>query len=227
MQAARTALSYAVRMRTLPIALSLLCSCSLLVACGDPAEDSAAVCVPPFAVFTDIDETLTTLDEEWLQQITDPGYDPAMRPGANTLMQGYAERGYSVYYVTARGEDIELSDGRSARQASEDWLRAHDFPWREGALYLAEGLGAHGDGAVAYKSEVILDLAEQGWEASWAYGNAESDILAFQEAGMADDHIFLVGELAGAMGVQPIPDEQAYEAHLGEQLPGVETVSCP
>jgi hypothetical protein len=208
--------------------MTLLLFAPLWISACDPAtDDSAEVCVPPYAVFTDIDETLTTLDEEWLQQIADPSYDPAMRPGAVELMQGYADRGYSVFYVTARGEDIELSDGRSARQASEDWLRDHGFPWRDGALYLAEGLGAHGDGAVAYKSEVILDLAEQGWEASWAYGNAESDILAFQEAGMADDHIFLVGELAGAMGVQPIPDEQAYEAHLGEQLPGVETVSCP
>jgi hypothetical protein len=209
-------------MRALPaIAVPLV-----LVGCPKPSGDSAAPCVPPYAVFTDIDETLTTLDEEWLAQIADPSHDPAMRPGADELMRGYAERGYTVFYVTARGEDIELSDGRGAREASEDWLLAHGFPYAEGQLYLAEGLGAHGDSAVAYKSEVILELAAEGWSAVWAYGNADSDILAFQEAGMADDHIFLVGELAGSMGVVPIPDEDAYESHLAEQLPLVDEVGC-
>ena len=135
--------------------------------------------------------------------------------------------GYFVFYVTARGEDLELEDGRSAREASEDWLVDHGFPYSEGALYLADGLGAFGDSAVEYKSEVILDLAAEGWEASWAYGNSDTDILAFQEAGIADDHVFLVGELAGTMGVEPITDEEAYEAHLDEQLPAVTAVSCP
>ncbi len=197
-----------------------------LVGCPAPGSDSGGPCVLPYAVFTDIDETLTTLDQEWLDQIADPSHDPAMRPGADALMQGYAERGYTIFYVTARGEDIALSDGRSARQASEDWLLGHGFPYAQGSLYLAEGLGAHGDSAVEYKSEVILDLAAQGWTASWAYGNADTDILAFQEAGIPDDHIFLVGELAGTMGVKPIPDDQAYEAHLSEQLPQVEQYGC-
>src|SRR4051812_10555050 len=39
------------------------------------------------AVVTDIDETLTTDDNEFLYQIADPSYDPAMRPDADTLMQ--------------------------------------------------------------------------------------------------------------------------------------------
>jgi phosphatidate phosphatase PAH1 len=198
-----------------------------LMACPTPGDDSQAPCVPPYAVFTDIDETLTTTDEEWLAQLGDPAHDPAMRPGADALMQGYAERGYAVFYVTARGEELELSDGRSARQASEDWLVAHGFPYAEGQLYLAEGLGALGDSAVEYKSEVIMDLEAEGWQADWAYGNADTDILAFQAAGIPDDHIFLVGELAGSMGVQPIVDEDAYEAHITEQLPEVGEVACP
>ena len=200
---------------------------ALLLGCPKAADDSGAPCVPSYAVFTDIDETLTTLDEEWLSQIADPSHDPAMRPEADTLMRGYADRGYTVFYVTARGEDLTLDDGRSARQASEDWLVAHGFPYAEGQLYLADGVGAFGDSAVAYKSEVVLGLEAQGWEASWAYGNADTDILAFQQAGIPDERIFLVGELAGTMGVQPVTDEQAYEAHLEVQLPLVETGSCP
>lgn len=206
-------------------------ACALFVAplTGCPAvppRDSAP-CVPPWGVFTDIDETLTTSDQEWLDQIADPTHDPAMRPDADLLMRGYAERGYTVFYVTARGEDVALSDGRSARQATSDWLDAHGFPWSEDAVFLAEGIGVYGDAAVEYKSGVILGLAEEGWQPAWAYGNAESDILAFQAAGIPDDHIFLVGALAGTMGVEPILDDDAYSAHLEHQLPLVESVSCP
>ncbi len=52
---------------------------------------------------TDIDETLTTLDSEFLAQLADPTYVPEMRPDANTLMQGYYALGYRILYVTARG----------------------------------------------------------------------------------------------------------------------------
>ena len=61
-------------------------------------------------MITDIDETLTTSDAEWLMQIIDPSHDPAMRPDANTVMQANDEAGYSVFYVTARGELQPLAE---------------------------------------------------------------------------------------------------------------------
>lgn len=198
---------------------------ALLAAGCDPGGDTD--CQPRLAVFTDIDETLTTSDGEWLAQLVDPSHDPAMRPAADALMRGYADLGYGVFYVTARGEDITLSDDRTARQATEDWLLDHGFPWSGEALYLAEGVGVAGEEAVAYKHGVIAGLAAAGWTPEWAYGNAESDILAFQEAGMAGDRVFLVGELAGTMDVEPVPGDEAFEAHLAEHLPGVPEASCP
>jgi phosphatidate phosphatase PAH1 len=199
-----------------------------LLLSGCPSGDAldSAACVPPFAVATDIDETLTLSDGEWLDQLADPTCDPALRPDADTLMRAYAERGYTILYVTARGEEVELSDGRSAREATEDWLLAHDFPLVEGALYLAEGYGVTGESAVTYKAGVIDDRTASGWTTAWAYGNADSDILAFQAAGIPDDHIFLVGELAGTMGVEPIPGEEAYTSHLDSQLPNITPVTC-
>ncbi len=197
-------------------------------ACGDASpKDSGGDCVARYAVFTDIDETLTTADEEWLAQFADPTYDPSMRPDANTLMQAYGDRGYTIYYVTARGQDLSLSDGRSAMEATQDWLEQHEFPLVDGAVYLAEGIGAYGDSAVEYKSGVITDLAADGWEASWAYGNAETDILAFQDAGIPDDHIYLVGELAGTMDVLSITDDDAYTRHLQDHLGEIPDMSCP
>lgn len=200
---------------------------SLLAPCGCPQPDpEPPPCVPTWAVYTDIDETLTTDDHEWLEQLLDASYDPAMRPDANTLMNAYADLGYGVWYITARGEDIDMDDGRTAREATLDWLLLHGFPATGERVLLAEGLGVSGDAAVEYKAGAIEALAEVGWEAAWAYGNAESDIEAFLLAGIPADHVFLVGELAGTMDVQPIPDVEAYTQHLADQMPGVAEAEC-
>jgi phosphatidate phosphatase PAH1 len=200
----------------------------LSIACSGKSADSGgtADCVPTMLVATDIDETLTTSDGEWLSQLGDPTHDPAMRPEADLLMQGYAELGYRVVYITARGEDMSLTDGRTSREATWDWLQAHGFPGEESDLFLAEGIGAAGDPAVEYKSGVLAELAAEGQTAEWAYGNADTDILAFQAAGIADDRIFLVGELAGTMGVNPLTDEQAYGDHRSAQLDAVSPTDC-
>jgi hypothetical protein len=208
---------------------ALLLGPLLLLGCGDSEKtaDSAAVpCVSFRGVVTDIDETLTTTDGEWLSQLADPTHDPAMRPEANALMQAYADQGYGIFYVTARGEDAQLADGRSAREATRDWLVDHDFPVDEDRLYLADGIGALGDSAVAYKSGVIDDLGTDGWSFDWAYGNADTDILAFQASEIPNDTIFLVGELAGTMGVEPIVDGDAYAAHRAVQEPRIIATDC-
>ena len=176
----------------------------LLLGCPEPEP-----CVPMQAVFTDIDETLTTADQEWIDQLLDASHDPAMRPDAEGVMGAYADLGYGVFYVTARGDGATLDDGRTAREATLDWLEDHGFPVSDDRVFLAEG-----------------PAADQGWEAAWAYGNAETDIEAFIEAGIAADRTFLVGELAGTMGVQPLPDEEAYTEHLADHLPTVEEASC-
>jgi hypothetical protein len=147
-----------------------------------------------------------------------------MRPDAVAVFQRYAELGYAFLYVTARGQEITLTDGRTSTEATQDWLDLHGFP--EGALYLAEGRGVGGDDAVAYKAGVIAQHQEGGQRMAYAYGNAETDILAFQEANIPDDVIWLVGELAGTMGVQPLPDDQAYTAHLADFLPTVPEAAC-
>jgi len=202
----------------------------MLFACASddpvPADSAPLPCVRP-ALATDIDETLTTSDEEFLAQLIDPTYTPAMRPDAQILFQEYDQRGYSLAYITARGQDITLPDGRTSAEVTQDWLDEMGFP--PGPLYLSEGVGAVGDDAVAYKAEAMAGLQAEGWRFVYAYGNAESDILAFQEAGVADEDIFLVGELAGQMGVIGVPDEDAYRehfiAHMAE-VPGQSASSC-
>lgn len=184
-------------------------------------------CGPVHVVVTDIDETLTTLDDEWIDQIIHPEHDPAERPQASALMQGYAERGYALAYLTARGTDLLLDDGRSATQATWDWLEDHGFPLEEGSLHLAEGPAVFGDDAVAHKLGVLEDLKASDHQLDWAYGNAQTDIEAYLAAGMPGERVFLVGELAGTLEVTPLTDDQAYEAHVQEHLTEVEAVDCP
>lgn len=202
----------------------------LCVSCSSKTEDSAVSddsCVIPQLIATDIDETLTTSDAEWLQQLADPSHVPEMRPDANTLMQGYAELGYRVVYITARGEDPVLADGRTSREATWDWLTDQGFPGQPEDLFLAQGIGAAGEVAVEYKSGVLAELSQAGSDAVWAYGNADSDIEAFLQHGIPEDRIFLVGELAGTMGVIGLTDEQAYSDHMPGQLAGVEPAASP
>ncbi|MCP4807126.1 MAG: hypothetical protein GY913_14855 [Proteobacteria bacterium] len=198
---------------------------TLLLACTSEAPLDSGPCVSHRAVVTDIDETLTTSDDEWISQMGDADHDPAMRPAANTLFNAYADAGYEIFYVTARGEDFAMSDGRTAREATSDWLVAHDFPFVDERLYLSDGFGVAGDDAAAYKSAVLAELETAGWTHEWAYGNADSDIAAFKTA-LELDRIFLVGELAGTLDVLPITDEDAFEAHIDAQLPQVESTEC-
>lgn len=201
----------------------------LLGACaGDKAADTGTACVGGPAIATDIDETLTLSDGEYLGQLADPTYDPAERPDASTLMQRYHERGWRVFYVTARGDELVLNDGRGAQEATEDWLDDHGFPRAPDSVFLYPGTFVSGDDTVVYKAGVLADLGAAGWELGWAYGNAETDTQAWQQHGVPDDHIFLVGTLAGTMGVVGIEDEDAYTQHLADQDGSIETVSaCP
>ncbi len=195
-----------------------------LLACATSytLPDSGATCV--HALVTDIDETLTTLDSEYVDQMLDPAHDPAMRPDANTLMHAYADLGYGIFYVTARGDDVSLADGTSARDATENWLAAHDFPTDDGHVFLYDGLAVTGEDTRTYKAGVLAALADDGWTFDYGYGNATTDIEAWQDGGIADENIFLVGKLAGDMGVEPITDEDAYTEHMAAQMPNVPAI---
>jgi phosphatidate phosphatase PAH1 len=174
------------------------------------------------AVVTDIDETLTTSDREWYTQLVIPTHDPEMRPDGDEVMWTYVSKGYRVIYVTARGEALRLLDGRSGREATEDWLAEHDFPFTSDGVFLAGGLGAVSDGAAtSYKTQVLEDLIAHGFEIHFAYGNADSDIAAYEAAGIPPQDTFLVGELAGTLGVTGIPTPEAYTDHLAAFVDGV------
>jgi len=188
---------------------------------GDPVDtaplgasgDSTAPAPCQVAIVTDIDETLTLSDQEWIQQLVDHSYDPVARPDAVTLFQGYADLGYRVRYVTARGEDMADDQARALTQA---WLEAQGFPLVDPAedLVLSEGIGAFGGDAAAYKTATLDAWVADGWTHPYAYGNADTDVEAFATAVPAE-HLFVVGELADSYPEHPgLPDDEAFTSHL-------------
>lgn len=184
--------------------------------CPEVSESTTTLLV------TDIDETLTTLDSEFLTQIVDATHDPEMRPNANTLMQAYHDLGYRIVYLTARGEYLYLLDGTSARDATTAWLTAHGFPFDPEDVYLAPAV--YELDPAGFKTDVVEGLQAEGYSVEWAYGNATTDIEAYQNAAVADDQTFLVGSLsdtAGTYGVNPIADADAYTNHQASFMSSV------
>ena len=165
------------------------------------------------AVVFDIDGTLTTDDGQVVKQllgrVSGRRHVPAMRPGADAVVRAWAEAGYFPIYLTGRPQIL--------RRDTEAWLRDKGFP--AGALRTAATLGdvlPTSWGVARYKTEAL-----RGWrdaarlEIHAAYGNAETDIEAYREAGIPLDRTWIAGPEAGAEGTRPVQD---YRDHLRDVL---------
>ncbi len=145
-------------------------------------------------VITDIDGTLTIDDNQVLLQLQDPSYIPQSWDGAVDVMNGYARKGYYIIYLTARPRALDL--------LTKSWLIAEGYP--EGAVHTATNF-VYGESAARYKTEFLTHIVDDlGWKIVAAHGNAESDIEAYQNAGVPDDRIFVIGENAGLNGSTPV-----------------------
>ena len=207
--------------RTIPWFILLLL---VVTSCGESNSELPDCTEVKQVLVTDIDETLTTLDAEFVQQILDPSCDPAMRAGGPALLQGYAERGFVIHYVSARAATWVVGEDISCQQATVDWLELHGYPWGEGRAWLDLPPDVvTGDDTVAFKTAAIEARQAEGYTYVYAYGNATTDIQAYAAAGIALDHTFIIGENAGAEGTVAIEGED-YIQHAAEQMPGVPTV---
>jgi hypothetical protein len=143
-------------------------------------------------VVTDIDGTLTTSDNELVMQFTDDKYVPMMMAAANRLMQTWSMKGYPVVYLTARPHLL--------RPESRGWLADLGFP--VGPLITAVG----GEPADVYKTLWLKRMVQGfGWNVVAAYGNADTDITAYANAGVPLDRTFIVGPLGGTRSTVAVP----------------------
>jgi hypothetical protein len=151
-------------------------------------------------IVSDIDGTLTADDNELLMQLSSATYVPRMMGAADRLIQAWGGKGYPIVYLTARPN--------AYRAESRGWLEDLGFP--TGAL-ITQTSSVTAD---AYKT-VWLDrmIQDFGWNIVAAYGNADTDITAYENAGIAKDHTFIVGPLAGNRGTVKIENND-FSAHI-------------
>lgn len=152
-------------------------------------------------VVTDIDGTLTTSDSEIIMQIPDETYVPKMMIAADRLLQAWSMKGYPVVYLTARGHVLRVE--------SRGWLVDLGFP--DGPLITASGEEPNAD---VYKTLWMNRMIQDfGWDVVAAYGNADTDIIAYANAGIPKEQTFIIGPLAGDSGTVAIPNND-YTEHI-------------
>lgn len=151
-------------------------------------------------VISDIDGTLTLDDMQLLNQIPDETLIPKMMGSADKLTQAWAMKGYPIIYLTARPHVF--------RPETRAWLRDLGFP--VGALITAADVGD----AAPYKTMWLQRMLQTfGWTAVAAYGNADTDITAYEAAGIPKNLTFIVGPLAGMRGTTAI-DNMDFGPHI-------------
>jgi hypothetical protein len=162
-------------------------------------------------VVADVDGTLTASENAYPTALAIGG-DVAAQPDAAAALTSLAARGYTVVYVTARGDRFT--------QDTRDWLAASGFP--RGPMRLAAPIiTLPGDDTVAFKSEAIASLS--AFELAGGFGNRASDVAAYSGAGLPADRIFIklpefADEVAGALSAGTITGFAQYEQLRIEQL---------
>jgi LNS2 (Lipin/Ned1/Smp2) len=180
------------------------------------------------AIVTDIDATLTESDTQWILQLGG-GSEPKARAGGSDLINGYADLGYYIVYLTARPEDTKvpaLFGKETAREATDRWLTEHDFPRPERSVLLLAPTTTFGQATEDYKTGALQDLQSQGYELIYAYGNADTDIGAYEAVGIDKANTYIIGSLAGTESTQPISGDD-FVSHAVSQLPTVSEVCDP
>lgn len=177
------------------------------------------------AIVTDIDETLTTSDAEFFMQLSDPTYDPMEREGGAAMINAYADLGYRIMYLTARSEDLDVTDSdETSHEITVRWLEEHGYPLDpDTTLVVLSDTLVVGDATTAYKAAALMDQQAMGWRFDYAYGNATTDIDAYAEAGIDVAATFIIGEHAGEGGTVAIEGEDWLD-HTAEHLPTVPAV---
>jgi phosphatidate phosphatase PAH1 len=150
---------------------------------------------------SDIDGTLTTSDEELVQDVLTDLYQPILGgwdapdawPGGADLTHALADRGWVVVYLTGRPYWLTAK--------TRSWLSTGGFA--TGALHTTdsngEALPTEG-GVGAFKLAWLQGLAAQGFLLDEAYGNATTDIYAYAGAGVPAAKSWIIGPNGGDGG---------------------------
>lgn len=172
---------------------------SVLEADGSCAEHYDFLLPPGSKVIvTDIDGTLTLDDTQLIMEIADENYVPVQMGAADRLTQAWAAKHYPIVYLTARTHLL--------RNETRVWLRDLGFP--PGPVITSDGANGPDIYKTAWMNRIIDDF---GWTPVAVYGNADTDITAYENAGVAKNLTFIVGDLAGTRSTVAIPNNDFSE----------------
>jgi phosphatidate phosphatase PAH1 len=168
-------------------------------------------------VVSDIDGTLTTSDWEAVDEVIEIVTEDTatMYPDANTVLQAWAQKGYQIVYLSGRLQYVN--------RYTHTWLDKHNFP--AGPILLTarkRQIVPTRTGVQKFKAEVLRDLTSRiKVQIVAAYGNATTDIGAYNDAGIPQDKTFIIGLHAGAQNTGKIENYtehlQAVHAQPGEK----------
>lgn len=162
----------------------------------------------------DIDGTLTQGNRELANDIASDLFDPLLsgdyvpkpRRDATETTRFYRQQlGYQLVYLTARPYWL----GPRTRQ----WLSNQSVGLGTLRLSpsLADGLPAK-DAVGDFKGRYLSRLADLGLDIRRAYGNSDTDIYAYEKAGLSTSSILTLGKAAGKQGTVDVGED--YRMHL-------------
>jgi phosphatidate phosphatase PAH1 len=152
-------------------------------------------------VLFDIDGTLTLNDNEIIKEyIYLDNAEPY--PYAVDMVQAYINKGYQVVFLTGRPYWTAT--------LTRSWFDRYDlFPWQLRMNSSADWLL----NVQQYKTDYLNYLQRTvGLDIIRAYGNDDTDIAAYTASGISTNNIYMIGDMAGQSGTQPIYNN--YYDHL-------------
>lgn len=171
------------------------------------------------AIVFDIDATLTQSDFQVLQEYLRIKHAD-MRPYAKELVESYRYKKYLLIFLTAR--PYWMGD------VSRYWLKniLYTPAWQ---LKTKNSLFGHDElpdptHAAEYKTNYLKELVSHGVVIKRAYGNAKTDIEAYENVNIPKGETFIIGENAGYKDTQPIID--GYFNHIQTVVTNTDEANC-
>lgn len=157
-------------------------------------------------VIIDVDGTLTLSDAELFRNLFERliggEYIPKEREGAVDFVNQLVKSEYEVAYLTGRPDFL--------LPTTQEWLRAKKFPAANLTLApRAEDVIPRIQGVGNYKFKELTSLRDAGFRLIAAYGNAKTDIFAYEKAGIPKEQTYILGRYGGESNTIDLGDDFA------------------
>ncbi len=183
---------------------------------GDGSTVASKLTIAPAGsriVVFDVDGTLTIGDDElkeqmkaeYLEEMVSGKRIPEPYPDAAALTKAWRSKGYLVVYVTGRPYWLAALTRSWLDQQGCALGHLHTTDRSRDARPTEGGVGE-------FKAAYLKKLVAAGYSIDYVYGNAESDIFAFAEAGIAPAKTHIIGEFGGKGGTRAITG--GYTEHI-------------